>query len=112
MTEEKIQPQETLEETAAPEGADLPGEPSAPESPETAEAAVAAPPAEETPAPAAVEEPEEEEKKKKKIRHLSLEEVEKKLARARIKMGGEASVYIRHLQARKKELSGEGDGEQ
>jgi len=35
--------------------------------------------------------------------------LEKKLRQARIKMGGEASVYIRHLKARKQELEGNGD---
>ncbi len=112
MTEEKIQPEETLEETAAPEAANQSGKQSAPPAPETAEPAGAPPPAAEAAVPAAEEEPAEEEKKKKKIRHLSLEEVEKKLARARIKMGGEASVYIRHLKDRKRELAGEGGSEQ
>jgi hypothetical protein len=131
MTEEKNKPQENVEESAPapveeetllPQAEKSSAEPavgseaqekaepeSTPEVPEEAEPPPeAAPPAEEPAAEETEEEPEEEEKKKK-IRHLSLEEVEKNLARARIKMGGEASVYVKHLLARKRELEGNSD---
>ena len=64
-------------------------------------------------APAAEEAaPEEEEPAatpNKKVRLMTLEEVEKKLARSRLKMGGDTSVYIKHLLARKAELQGDGE---
>jgi hypothetical protein len=104
MTEEKITPEENPEETPA-----APAEKAAPKKAEEAAPEKAEESAPEQSEEAAPEEEPEEEGKKKKIRHLSLEEVEKKLRQARIKMGGEASVYIRHLKARKQELEGNGD---
>ena len=40
----------------------------------------------------------------KKIRRMKLAQVEKAIAHARSTMGGETSLYIRHLLARKAEL--------
>lgn len=108
MTEEKIKPEETVEESAPAPGEELPPAEKETAPPEAEQAPEEAGPEAEA-GPPAEEEPVEEEKKKKKIRHLSLEEVEKKLARARIKMGGEASVYVRHLKERKQELMGNDD---
>lgn len=123
MTEEKIAPEAKAEETPAeasppaeiktptPETEKLPE--SAPEEvvPKAAEKVKPEETAKEEPKEEPVEEPAleleeelEEEGKKKKIRQLSLAEVEKKLNRARVKMGGEASVYIRHLKERKQKL--------
>lgn len=51
---------------------------------------------------------EEENIPNKKIRLMTLKEVEKKLARSRLKMGGGSSVYIKHLLARKMELESGG----
>jgi hypothetical protein len=50
------------------------------------------------------EEEEPEDTKNKKIRLMTLKEVEKKLSRSRRKMGGDTSVYVKHLLARKAEL--------
>ena len=40
-----------------------------------------------------------------------IHEVEKKLARSRLKMGGDTSVYVKHLLARKAELEAGQDNE-
>ena len=88
-------------------------EEAAPAAEEAALAVEEAAPAVEEAAPAAEEAaPEEEEPAatpNKKVRLMTLEEVEKKLARSRLKMGGDTSVYIKHLLARKAELEGDGE---
>ena len=101
MSEEKKIIEETAEQA-----------PVTPEEETTPAAEEAAPPVpeaagEETPEIEIEEEPEDT--PNKKIRLMTIEEVEKKLARSRLKMGGSSSVYIRHLLARKAELEGGGE---
>ena len=61
--------------------------------------------AEIAPAPAAAAE-----LKKKKIRRMTLPEVDKRLEQATLRMGGDSSLYVRHLRTQKKELENADSG--
>ena len=108
IAQEEAAPPVTEETIPAAEEAAPAAEEAAPAAEEAAPAAEEAAPAAEEAAPAEEEE-EPEDTPNKKVRLMTLEEVTKKLARSRLKMGGDTSVYIKHLMARKAELEGDSE---